>query len=141
MSGPESRTPGERPARAVKAKPPGAVVAGRAGPRQTEVIDGARVAAAAMDFCARRRLMPHLTRAIALAHRHFPRAASLDVELAFDPEDSDEYLVLRLASAGGPAIDPDCYFGYVKEWSDAMGWPASRLIRLDYNTIAPGAGP
>ena len=58
-----------------------------------------RVSADALTFCTERRIVQHLVTGINLARRHFSADAGIRVYLEHDPEDLDEYVVLKVNSS------------------------------------------
>jgi hypothetical protein len=104
-----------------------------ADPSKTE-FEGATVTLAVLQFCGANKLVRHLTDGITMARKHLSRMASVNAHLESDPEDGDQYVVLKVASPRAPNVDLESYLRYSEEWSDSVPWPASRLIILDFNS-------
>jgi hypothetical protein len=109
-----------------------------AEPNITE-FEGAAVTLEALQFCGLNSLVGHLTEGIKMARKHFSSMADIEARLECDPEDADQYVVLKVNSSRSPESDLESYLRYCDEWSDAIPWPASRLIVLDFSSSDIGS--
>jgi hypothetical protein len=104
-----------------------------ADPNMT-ALEGATVTLEALQFCGTNKLVRHLTDGITMARKHFSSMAAIEAYLESDPEDGDQYVVLKVRSPRAPNVDLESYLRYSEEWSDSVPWPASRLIILNFNS-------
>lgn len=92
-----------------------------------------------VNFVGRAGIDTDLAKAIDAARRHFRGMTSLRVYLDRDPDDSEEYVVIKANSLGNPDDDTQAFMDYLDEWSASVEWPASQMIRLDLNWPVPNA--
>jgi hypothetical protein len=102
--------------------------------QNTTSFEGAAVTLETLQFCGTNSLVAHLTEGIKMARKHFSSVVEIEARLESDPEDHDQYVVLRVTSPRNASVDLEAYFKYCEEWSASVEWPLSRMILLDFNS-------
>ena len=81
-------------------------------------------------FCDQRGLGGPLEQAIAIAQRCFGDVESWEIEMEYDPETGDEWVVVRFATRLSEEEVAEARKRYSAEWVAAVPWPERHRICL-----------
>ena len=87
------------------------------------------------EFCERHALFGHLAKFLELVREFFTIVGEPVIEWDHDPENDDEYLVIKIQVQGSlsECVDAERYFA--RAWAQFAKLPEVRLIRLDPDLI------
>ncbi|HTU89755.1 MAG TPA: hypothetical protein VMF69_06645 [Gemmataceae bacterium] len=86
------------------------------------------------DFIRRKDFAPLLHKAVTLVCELFPKLRAVILEASSDPEESAEWVVLRVTSAAPRAELTAAYRHYIQRWVRETPPEKRHLIRLSYTS-------
>jgi hypothetical protein len=87
------------------------------------------------DFIRRKDIASLLQKAVALVCELFPKLRAVILEASSDPEESAEWIVLRVTSAAPHTELTPAYRHYIQRWVRETPPEKRHLVRLSYTSV------
>jgi translation initiation factor 2 gamma subunit (eIF-2gamma) len=87
------------------------------------------------DFIARNGILPLVQKAVELIGELFPQLREIKLEVSLDPEESAEWLLLRVASTASLADLTSAYRRYIRKWVSETPAEKRHFVRLSYTSV------
>jgi hypothetical protein len=97
----------------------------------------AEAPAEARAFCAEHGLLLHVEAAVHLVKLCFPLIRNLALRVQQDPEEGEEWLLVRAAVGGTKEEALQSYRQYVRRWTGGVPLPQRAKVRLSYTISNP----
>jgi hypothetical protein len=104
--------------------------ANNGGAVESLLADSAELTADAVEFNRQNQLTKSLETCLQFARRHLSYLGKANIYLSQDPEDDQQWLVVRVKTPGPAPQAANAYESYLRDWVASVDWERRKLIRL-----------